>query len=168
MTVKLDFSKLDLRDALDLAVLIEVEAWERYKFFAKQIGIKNPHDPAAIFEFMAGNEEKHGHALSERRQALFGDAPLRVSRDDIFDVEAPEVGAPRRFMSPLQAFQLCLSSEEKAYNFYKEALDHVTEPTVKELFAELLEEEEEHVRLVNDAIAKLPPGSDQARQDEDD
>ena len=50
-------------------------------------------DAASIFNSMAKNEEKHGQQLSERRQKLFGDRPLRVSRDDIFDVEAPEPGA---------------------------------------------------------------------------
>lgn len=157
MTVKLDFSNLDLRDALDLAVLIEVEAWERYKFFAKQMGRKMPGDAADIFEFMARNEEKHGHDLSERRQKMFGDEPLRVSRDDIFDVEAPDIGAPRRNMSTLQAFELALSSEQKAYWFYDEALKYVTDADIRKLFEELRDEESEHVRLLKEAMAKLPP-----------
>ena len=42
MPVSLDFATLDLMDALDLAILIEVEAWERYKFFSEQIGHRLP------------------------------------------------------------------------------------------------------------------------------
>jgi rubrerythrin len=117
---------------------------------------------------MATNEEKHGHQLSERRQELFGDSPLRVSRNAIFDVEAPESGAPRWNMSPLKAFRLALDSEEKAYWFFDEALKHVKDPAVRELFAELRDEETEHVRMVKDAIAALPPGSDVDRENEDD
>ncbi len=168
MTANIDFSKLDLQDALDLAVLIEVEAWERYKFFAKQIGRRRPGDAADIFESMARNEEKHGKQLSERRQELFGDAPLRVSKDDIFDVEAPDSGAPRWNMSPLKAFKLALNSEEKAFWFYDEALKHVKDPGVRELFTELREEESEHVVMVKEAIEKLPPGSDVDLENEDD
>jgi|TARA_B100000315_G_scaffold252165_1_gene288342 rubrerythrin len=168
MTVSIDFSTLDLMDALDLAILIEAEAWERYTHFAKQIGRRVPGDAASIFHSMATNEEKHGHQLSERRQELFGDSPLRVSRNAIFDVEAPESGAPRWNMSPLKAFRLALDSEEKAYWFFDEALKHVKDPAVRELFAELRDEETEHVRMVKDAIAALPPGSDVDRENEDD
>lgn len=168
MTVNIDFSTLDLMDALDLAVLIEVEAWERYKHFAKQIGRRVPGDAASIFESMASNEEKHGHQLSDRRQELFGDAPLRVSSDDIFDVEAPDWGAPRWNMSPLKVFQLALAAEEKAYWFYDEALKHVTDPAIHELFTNLRDEETEHARMIREAIEALPPGSDIDRENEDD
>ena len=95
MPVDLDFSTLDLVDALDLAIMIEIEALERYKVFAEQIGHRESGDAASIFQSMATNEEKHGRQLIHRRQELFGDAPPRISRSAIFDVEAPEVGAPR-------------------------------------------------------------------------
>jgi rubrerythrin len=168
MTVNIDFSTLDLMDALDLAVLIEVEAWERYTNFVRQLGRSRPGDAGDIFLSMAKNEEKHGHQLSERRQALFGDTPLRVKADDIFDVEAPDAGSPRRNMSPLKAFQVALASEEKALWFYDEALKHVTNPEVRELFTELRDEETDHVRMVKEAIEALPPGSNADLEDEDD
>jgi erythrin-vacuolar iron transport family protein len=168
MSVKLDFSTLDLMDALDLAILIEAEALERYKFFVEQIGRRYAVDAASIFETMATNEEKHGRQLGDRRKKLFGDKPRRVSSTAIFDVEAPEFGAPRWNMSPLKAFQLALASEEKAYGFYDEAIKHVTDSTVRELFAELRDEETEHVRMVKDAIKALPPGSDVDLENEDD
>jgi rubrerythrin len=168
MSVKLDFSTLELMDALDLAVLIEAEAHERYKSFAEQIGHRAGVDAASIFESMARSEEKHGQQLNERRQKMFGDKPMRVRRAAIFDVEAPDFGAPSWNMSPLKAFQLALSSEQKAFWFYDEALKHVTNPEVRELFAELRDEETEHVRMVKEAIEALPPGSDVDLENEDD
>jgi len=168
MAVDLDFSTLDLVDALDLAIMIEFEAWERYKLFSEQIGHRFSGDAASIFDSMAGNEEKHGRQLMRRRQELFGDTPPRISRDAIFDVEAPEIGAPRWNMSPLKAFKLALASEEKAYWFYDEALKHVTDPAVRELFSELRDEETEHVRMVKNAIEALPPGSDMDLENQDD
>jgi rubrerythrin len=168
MPVTLDFSTLDLMDALDLAIMIEVEALERYKQFAEQLGDRFSGDAASIFKSMARNEEKHGRQLYDRRKALFGEVPPRVSRTAIFDVEAPEVGAPRWNMAPLKAFQLALASEEKAYWFYDEALKHVTDSAVRELFTELRDEETEHVRMVKEAIEALPPGSDIDLENEDD
>lgn len=167
MSVKIDFSALDLMDALDLAVLIEAEARDRYNFFAEQIGRRDTVDAASVFASMAINEAKHGDQLAERRRQLFGDKPMRVSKTALFDVEAPELGAPRWNMSPLKAFQLALASEEKAYWFYNEALKHVQDAGVRELFTELRDEETEHMRLVMDAIAALPPGSDVDVEDQD-
>jgi rubrerythrin len=168
MSTRLDFSTLDLMDALDLAVLIEVEAYKRYKMFAAQLGHRFTGDAASVFASMAENEAKHGKELQARRKAMFGDAPMRVSLDDLFDVEAPDVGSPRSNMSPLQAYEVALSSEQKAYDFYDQALAHVSHPEIQALFTELRDEETEHVRLVQEAIAKLPPGSDiEIEQDDD-
>ena len=71
------------------------------------------------------------------------------------DVEAPEVGAPRRSMSLLQAYELAKSSEQKAYDFYDWALGNITDPDVRTLFVELRDEETEHVRMIEAEIAKL-------------
>jgi len=168
MPTRLDFATLDLMDALDLAVLIEVEACDRYKMFVAQLGHRFTGDAASVFASMAENEAKHGKELEKRRKALFGDVQVRVSRDDLFDVEAPDQGAPRANMSTLQAFEVALSSEQKAFDFYGQALAHVTNPEIHALFTGLRDEEAEHVRMVREAIAGLPPGADnEGEVDED-
>ena len=98
MSTRLDLSKLSLMDALDLAKLIELEAYNRYCMFATQLGSTGGYDAGAFFATMAENEAKHGQEIGARRKALFGDAPARLTLDDLFDVEAPEMGAPRRGM----------------------------------------------------------------------
>ena len=169
MSTRLDFATLSLMDALDLAVFIEVEAYKRYKMFVTQLGHRFAGDAASVFASMAENEAKHGKELEKRRKALFGDAPMRVSRDDLFDVEAPEQGAPRSNMSTLRAFQVALSSEQKAFDFYDLALAHITNPEIHALFTELRDEETEHVQMVQDCIANLPAGADrELEEDEDD
>jgi rubrerythrin len=62
---------------------------------------------------------------------------------------------------------VALSSEEKAFAFYDQALRHVTQPDVKALFEELRDEEAEHVRMVKEIIAKLPPSAAIDLEDED-
>ena len=160
MSTRLDLSKLSLMDALDLAKLIEFEAYQRYKMFAAQLGRSGgDHDPGAFFATMAENEAKHGKDLEARRKSLFGDAPARVTLDDLFDVEAPEMGAPRRSMSIVQAFEVGVAAEKKAYDFYDMALPGITNPEVRELFTELRDEETEHVEMLQEAMAKLPPSA---------
>ncbi len=156
MSTRLDLTALSLQDALDLATLIEEEACKRYALFASQLG-RGGSGTGSFFASMAKNEEKHRRQLSDRREAMFGDAPARVTLGDLFDVEAPEVGAPRRSMSLLQAYELAKSSEQKAYDFYEGALPNITDPDVRTLFMELRDEETEHVRMIEEAIAELPP-----------
>jgi rubrerythrin len=125
MSTRLDLSKLSLMDALDLAKLIELEAHHRYQMFASQLGRGGGYDPGAFFTTMAENEAKHGRELEARRKALFGDAPARVTLDDLFDVEVPGI----------------------------------TDPEVRALFTELRDEETEHVEMLREEMAKLPPSA---------
>jgi rubrerythrin len=154
-------------DAIDLAALIEIEAHKRYTQFAERLGSRDAHDAGAVFESMAVNEGKHGEQLAERRFALFGDEPPTVKLDDIFDVEAPDFGAPSMNMSALKAYQVALSSEKKAYAFYDQALRYVDQPDVNALFEELRDEEADHVRMLEEIIAKLPPSAAIDLEDED-
>jgi len=156
MSTRLDLSKLSLMDALDLAKLIEMEACHRYQMFASQLGHSGGYDAGAFFASMAENEAKHGQELEARRTKLFGDAPARLTLDDLFDVEAPEMGAPRRGMSTMQAFEVGLEAEKKAYDFYDMALPGITNDEVRELFIELRDEEVEHVEMLKEQMAKLP------------
>jgi rubrerythrin len=156
MSTRIDLSKLSLMDALDLAKLIEMEACHRYQMFASQLGRTGGYDAGAFFATMAENEAKHGQELEARRKALFGDVPARLTLDDLYDVEAPEMGAPHRGMSTLQAFEIGVAAEKKAYDFYDMALPGITDTEVRELFTELRDEEAEHVEMLREAMTRLP------------
>jgi len=167
MSTRLDLSRLTLMDALDLASLIELEAKKRYTEFADALGSRGVDDAGAVFRSMAINESKHCEEIAERRLALFGDQPAKVRIEDIFDVEAPEVGEVRWNMSAFKAYRLALHSEQKAFAFYDEALEYVDQPDVKALFEELREEEAEHVSMLVKIIARLPPSAEVELEDED-
>lgn len=163
----IDFRSLTLQDALDLAILIEDEARERYEQFARIVGGRYAGDASDMFKMMAANEAKHREELAIRRRKLFGDAPAQVSASQIYDVEAPDQGAPRVFMSARQAMEVALASEEKAYDFFTSALPRVTDPDVKALFLELQGEELKHQAHVKARLDLLPPGPDLEEADAD-
>ena len=167
MTAALEFKKLSLQDALDLAILIEEEAKDRYEEFTRIVGGRYAGDASDMFREMAQNERKHGAELAARRAELFGDAPRRVTSDALVDVEAPDRGQPRVFMSARQAMEVALASEEKAYDFFDAALPNVTDPRVRTLFEELRGEELRHRQLVRARLDKLPPGPDVEEEDAD-
>jgi rubrerythrin len=152
----IDFSRLSLRDALDLAILIEAEAEERYGEFAHQMEIHHTPEAADFFRRMVQNEARHGARLAEQRTARFGDAPRSVTRAMLWDVEAPDYDQARAFMTARQAMQAALRSEEKAHAFFVAALPQVHDPEVRALFTELRDEEVLHQTLVTNELAKLP------------
>lgn len=153
---QLDFSKLNLQDALDMAVLIEKEAEERYLWFVSLLGENYPGDAADFFTSMAGYERRHAEELEARRRSLFGDAPTRITADMIEDVEAPDSGKPRAHMSPRHAMNVALESEIKAYEFFDQALPGIQDPEVRALFEELRDEEVEHQELLKARMAGYP------------
>jgi rubrerythrin len=157
---QIDFEKLELRDALDLAILIEEEAADIYLEFAEQMENQHTAEAAQFFRTMIGNENKHGEELTRRRVALFGDTPRRVDRTMLWNVEAPEYEKARAFMSRREALEVALDSERKAQAFFADAAKHVTNPEVRRLFEELREEEIDHERLVAAEMARLPPPPD--------
>ena len=156
MELKIDFKNLNLQDALDLAIMIEEEAHERYLEFSQGVGSRYDGDAGDMFKTMAANEAKHGQQLSERRKKLFKDAPRKVTAMSIWNVEAPEEGSVRTYMSTRQAMNVALAAETKAFQFFHEALQFVKDPAVRELFTELRGEEKEHQDILKGWIAKLP------------
>ena len=160
MAQKIDFAKLTLQDALDLAILIEEEAKVRYEEFARLVGGRYTGDADEVFKNMAVYEAKHRDELKARRQKLFASAPSTVSIEAIDDVEAPDRGQPRVFMSPRQAMEVALVSEEKAWTYFDDALKFVKDADVRKLFEELRAEEKQHQEYIKKAMATLPPGPD--------
>jgi len=165
--MSIDFAKLSLKDALDLAILIEEEAQGRYEEFTKVVGGRYKGDAGDVFRNMASYEARHGAELKERRKKLFGTAPASVTIDLLDDVEAPDRGKPRVFMSARQAMEVALKSEEKAWDYFDAALKHVKDPDVKKLFEELRAEEVQHQDYIKKALANLPPGPDVEEEDAD-
>jgi rubrerythrin len=156
-TQGIDFATLSLRDALDLAVLVEEEARDRYEELAAQLIVHHTPQAAAFFTRMMRIEEIHRRQLVEKRTAKFGDQPVSVKREQLYDIEAPEYDEARMNMSHRAALNVALRSEIKAHRFFSEALAVVPSVEVKKLFQELCDEEVEHQALVKAELAKLPP-----------
>ena len=160
MSVDIDFGSLSIKDALDLAVLVEEEAEERYRELAENLELHNTKDAAKFFRFMVGCEAKHGQELSEKRQELFGDQPVTVDRSMLWDVEAPGYETAKTFMTLQEALEVALAAETKAFEFFDGALPEVEDPEVRELFTELRQEEVEHIQMVREQMRNHGEGGD--------
>jgi rubrerythrin len=152
----IDFKTLTLKDALDLAVLTEEEARDRYGELADQLEIHHTPEAAAFFRRMSTIEEKHRTALAERRARTFGNEASAVHREMLFEVEAPEYDQARAFMTVREALETALASEVKAYEFFAAAAPSVEDAGTRALLTELRDEETQHQELVRREMAKLP------------
>lgn len=164
-TPGIDFATLSMRDALDLAVLIEEEARDRYEELAAQLILHRTPAAAGFFTKMMRVEEIHRKDLAEQRQRAFGNHPVTVTREMIYDVEAADYDEVRMNMTHRDALEVALRSEIKAQLFFKSALKSVTSAEVKKLFEHLHEEEILHQKMVNDELAKLAPEAPGDRDD---
>jgi rubrerythrin len=166
-TQGIDFATLSLKDALDLALLIEEEARDRYAELSDQLDVHHTPEAAAFFRKMVRIEELHRVELEKRRQALFPNAPRTVTRAMLFDVEAPDYDVARAEMTVRQALEAAMKSETKAHDFFVAALPRLTDPEVKALFEELREEELEHQRWVREELERAPVVGDARFGDSD-
>ncbi|MFI5119053.1 MAG: ferritin family protein [Thermoanaerobaculia bacterium] len=157
MTKQLDLTKLDLMDALDLAILIEQEAMERYEELTAVMREHRTEEAASFFHFMAKAEAKHGADLLTERSKLFGKAARRVDRSLLWDVEAPGYETVHDFMTLREALKVAMDAEVKAYDFFDRALKLPLSAPVRKLFEELLKEEVDHQDMVKRELAKAPP-----------
>lgn len=158
MSVDIDFANLSIKDALDLAILVEEEAEERYRDLADNLEFHNTKEAAKFFRFMVTCEAKHGEELSAKRKELFGGQPVSVDRSLLWDVEAPGYEVTKSFMTLQDALEVALAAETKAFQFFDGALPEVEDPEVRELFTELRQEEVEHMQMVREQMKKIPEG----------
>lgn len=153
--IKIKLEDLSLQDALDLAILVEQEAQERYEEFNRQIGSSRSGDAGEFFSQMARNEAQHGAELKKKRTELFGNLSTRMSLEKLYqyqNIEAPEFDRAHSFMSTKQALLIALDCEQKAFDFFDRAAHLVQDESVRSLFNELKQEELHHLRMVKSII----------------
>ena len=158
MSIDIDFADLTIKDALDLGILIEEEAKDRYQELADNLDVHNTGEAAQFFRFMVTCEAKHGEELQEKRRELFGEEPSSVDRSVLWDVEAPGYESTKTFMTLRDALEVAMAAERKAFEFFDGALVEVTDSEVRELFTVLRQEEVEHMEMVREQMKKVPAG----------
>jgi rubrerythrin len=157
-----------LNDLLAVAYQIEIDAVERYNVLADQMEAHNNPELVKIFRDLARAEGLHGEEI--RRLAGDFDVVNHARRIAEFGGESPEEAAldsAHYLMTPWHALQLCLAGEKRALAYFSYIVETATDPKVKAMAAELVEEEAEHVNLVNRLLGKYPPPSDSWADDLD-
>jgi len=157
-------------DLLAIAYQIEVDAIERYRLLADQMETHNNTELTKVFRDLSKAESIHAAEIRE----MAGDSDLAGRANALHSIwrkgESPEevdLGAAHYLMTPWHALQLCLAGEKRALAFFSSIVETAKDPKVKDMAAELVEEEAEHVNLVYRLLRKYPEPTESWHQDSD-
>lgn len=158
-----------LADLLAIAYQIEADAVQRYLLLADQMETHNNPELVKVFRDLARAEGIHAEEI--RNLAGDDDLVARASKLNLWQKgESPEevdLGAAHYLMTPWHALQLSLAGETRALDFFTSIVNTTKEPKVKEMAAEFVEEEAEHVSLVHRLLRKYPKPADSWSDDPD-
>jgi len=157
-------------DLLALAYRVETDAIERYRLLADQMETHNNPELVKVFRDLSRAEGIH----AEEIRRLAGDVDLTRRAEALQSVwqkgESPEevdLSAAHYLMTPWHALQLALAGEKRALAFFTSIVETAKDAKVKEVAAELVEEEAEHVNLVYRLLRKYAKPADSWSQDGD-
>ena len=147
-----------LAEFMTQALVMEMEAAQRYAEFADAMEMHNNLEVAALFRKMADIEGKHAQQIMAEMGWTTTPAPLPGAiRWDGF--EAPETASSDEvhyLMQPYHALEVALANELRAERFFAQLARAATTVSVRKAALELQEEEREHVALVRAWMKKVP------------
>ena len=144
------------------AYTMELEATERYAQFAEQLDTHNNREVAELFRKLSKIEALHAkRILEEMGWPSLPALPVAFASDDGEGPETAPLDALHYLMQPYHALQLALQCEQRAQQHFAGIAAGKAPRKVRIAAAEMAEEEREHVRLINEWLARVPqPGAD--------
>lgn len=158
-----------LGDLLAIAYQIESDAVERYNLLADQMETHNNAELVKVFRDLARAEGIHGEEI----RRLAGDFDVvgharQIARIERMGIpQEVELDSAHYMMTPWHALQLSLAGEKRALAYFTHIVETATDPKVKAMAMELMEEEVEHVNLVNRLLRRYPPPDESWAEDPD-
>ena len=142
---------------LAYAARLEQEAVLRFKELAEAAKSHGNKEVQDFFAQMAHYSQMHYQQAKER--CGYHDLPEMKSEDFKWpEMESPEAAAiwgADPLMGVQEAMRLALDAETRGYEFYKNILDTTTDPEIRAMAQEFVEEEAEHVVAIQRWIARL-------------
>ena len=146
------------------ALIMEVEAAQRYTELADAMETHNNREVAALFRKMATIEGKHAEQIMA--QMGWRETPAAPGKQVWEGFEGPETTPADEIhylMTPFHALELALAAEIRAERFFARLVEVATVETVRRAARELQAEEQEHVELIRAWMDKVDkPGQDWA------
>lgn len=143
---------------------MELDAEARYTLLADQMETHNNSEVAALFRKLSRIEGKHAKKILE--QMKWKSLPALPAAFEWQGFEGPEsmpADEPHYLMQPWHALKLALECEQRAQRFFESIAKARVPAAIRKAALEMAGDEREHVRLIEQWIAKVPepaPGWD--------
>lgn len=144
-------------DFMAYAYAMEVEATERYAELAEQMSAHNNREVAELFAKLSRIEGKHRDQIAARM------GWTNPPDTEVFRWTTPEgpettdYGELHYLMQPYQALRLAEHNEQQAVEFFERFAAARVPAAVQAEAREMAADEREHVRLIREWLAKVPP-----------
>jgi rubrerythrin len=156
-------------ELLALAYQIEADAVERYKLLADQMETHNNPELVKVFSDLARAEGIHAKEIQQRAGDIDATAITRQlgAWKSGESPEEADLSAAHYLMTPWHALQMALAGEKRALAFFSDIVETATDAKIKQMAAEFVEEEVEHVNLVHRLLRNHPAPPDSWSEDPD-
>jgi len=147
-----------LGELMSQALVMEMEAAQRYADFADAMDTHNNREVAALFRKMADIESKHAAQIMAAMEWKHVPAPASAKPYwEGFELPETTPGDEVHYlMQPYHALQLALVNEQRAERFFAQVVRVATVASVRKAARELQAEERDHVALVKAWMKKTP------------
>jgi rubrerythrin len=140
---------------LAYAIRVEEEAALRFGQLADAMESCGNREVGRLFRRLS--DYSRLHLADAKARSGFRDIPKMASDDFEWpDLESPEtaaIWAADPFIGRSEALEIALAAEQAGYDYYKKILDETTDPEIKALAREFVEEESDHVAELEKWIA---------------
>jgi len=144
-------------DFMAHAYAMESEAAERYAEFADAMEVHNNREVAELFRKLSRIEQRHADQIME--QMGWKQSPVSLADVRWQGMESPETADPTELhylMQPYHALQIALHNEKRAREFFGNLAKVTKDAGVRKGALEMEEEEDEHVRLIEEWLKRTP------------
>jgi rubrerythrin len=154
---------------LAYSVALEEEAADRHEELADMMEVHNNPDVAATFRKLAHYSRLHAAEIREHAagQELPVIAPWDFGWEDMEGPETAEIGAANYLMNVAQALLVAKGNEQRAHDFYRGISRESPSAEVRALAGEFADEEQEHLQLLEQWLARVPDEADEQIFDPD-
>jgi rubrerythrin len=145
---------------LAYAIRLEEEAALRFGQLADAMDSCGNREVGNLFRRLS--DYSRLHLADARARSGFRNVPKMRTDEFVWpDLESPEtaaIWAADPFLGRNEALEIALAAEQAGYDYYKKVLDETTDPEVKTLAREFVEEESAHIAELKRWIAASAAG----------
>jgi rubrerythrin len=161
-----DFSTLDEREILSLAVAAEEEDGAIYAEISERLASRYPAT-AKVFAGMAVEEDEHRRRLLDLYVAKFGNRLVPIRREHVRGFMSRRPVWLMETMRLDQVRQLAFEMEEAAVGFYTAAASRTTDVDVRKLLGDLAHEERAHATRADELAGDVSPEEQEGEKSEE-